>query len=1243
MLNRVVLILLSCFFSLSAAFAQYTQIGNGAFTRTNIGPIVSDSSTSGYYSRMAYIWPEATLNGLEHGDTITALSFKSFVFDTLRGTCNMKIYIKGTSQADFGAGSLNWAAESRDSMTLVYDDNPSKIIGNKPSYVPFIFNQTKGYEWDTTNGRKNLEVLIQFTQNTNQVEPLQWYVETNGTVIGFSSSNEGKFLYDSSSSGIDSITNRQSIFKPTLRVHYPKHDKEVEIQDLYSLGKLPLLMKQPDSIKVALYNSGKQSITNGKVYLRVAGANEYEDTLTITNLNPLERKFVYFDQYNPENQGVDSLIVSLPSDGVSGNNEATKLVEVNYNVYSHTNPFLPNSGGVGFNGQTGDFVAKFYVEGSSYINQIRVDFSFGGQHFQLGIWEDDGPGGTPGTELFMSDTNTGIAGTYILPVLPRVKVSGGYFVGIRQASGTNVGFSFQYERPVRPNTFYFTAPAGDSTWTPFSPGFDFNVNIQPRLQVANDLAVLGITSPVENDTIRYSLTDSLPLQAELINYGYLNQGLFIAKFEVLNRFGQSIFSKDKFVSLDAGDSTLVHFGKLGLFNLGEFTARASIALNTDSVVDNNSASNTFYLVKDHDVAVDRFFAPSNNDTFSLNRESVFPTVRIANYGVQTQTDFNVVCELIGESGNILSRQVTTESLTPEGSKIVSFDSVRIEEEGRITLRSYTELFRDSFPINDTSSLSLISVKIEDIEVTDIDIPEDGAKYAERETLRPFVDFRNDGRLSYDTVYFYATIYGQDSSILYEDTAISQSSFFSTSQIIFKPFISDSVGEYRFLVEAFIAGDQKQENDTMSSDFSIVTANDLQIIGLLYPEPVNLKKAGKENVELIINNNGLNTAEGAGILLQIIDNQNQQVLRDTKSITLNSFTLDTVSFGEIDMNVIGDYYVEAKNLWVGEDEVDMEDSFKTTFIIRPRNDLALIKVTTPVNNAILEFNTSVTLAIQILSAGLEDVTDIAVSIKLLNPDGTRALIDTLRSDMLGSGRADLLILPYDVSLNNKGVYTLEYTSLNQDDVAENNTLTSTFTVVLRNDIAISEAILPVSADRLPSKQIHRPRVKVSNNGVNAYQSIPVYSRIYVGETMIFDDTRFIDLIAGETIEVTFDSTLKYESIVDARGQFIVSALDDQISANDTLNVDFEFVQGANVVGTENLDTRIYPNPFSSQFTISADYPIERLRLRDLSGKLLLESYPNRSEVILNPSLTSGTYLIEITINDNTQQYSLVKTE
>lgn len=1220
--------------------AQYTQIGAGGFTNANFGPITTDTLPA-FYSRFAYIYPSATLTNLNHEDTITALGFRHRGFDSLRGNCNMKIYLKSTSQPDFGTAALNWLAEARNGMTLVYSGNPKDIIGNSPSDAVFQFNQTTKFPWDTAGASINLEILIEYTQTTNQEVRMNWYHENSFFVPGFVSANESKFIFGSSTSGMDSITNSNSIIKPTLRIYHPVSTNDLETIRLYSLGTVPILMDTPDSIKVVIANIGKDTVFSRKVFLEVSGANSYEDSVVISSIAPYTNDFVYFTNYEPANLGTETLTVTLGDDDVITNNSIFKDRIANYNIYSHSDPFASNTGGVGFNGSTGDFVAKFYVGGTSHLNQIKVDFNLGGRDFQLGVWDDDGTGGLPGTELFMSDSSISVGGTFIMPVLPKIQISGGFYIGIRQTTTTNVAFSFQNESPVRPNTFFFTAPAGDTNWTPFSPGFDFNFNVQPRLQVANDLAVLDILSPVDGDSIKYSLTDSIDVIARFINFGYQNQTSFITRMEMINRFGQVEELYEEIISLQSADTAVVNFGKYDRYHLGHYIARATVVLNTDSVQDNNSQEIEFDFIKDHDVAVDIIFSPTTNDTFEMNREPFQPTVRVINYGVIDQTGFNVVGELVNSFGNVIAYQQKTISLVSQNSVITTFDPITIPDEGTFIFRSYTTLFRDSFPINDSSKVTIHSIKVDDLEIKLISKPEHLKRYAKNTTLRPFITYRNDGRSNQDSTYFYASVYGEDNEVIYTDTNMLATTFASTGQVLFDNLMMDSLGDFRFTIEVEINDDQKPVNDTMSALYSVVTANDIKLVDILEPIGVIVKGSSSGSPRLIVRNNGINNTVNAKISMNIENNQSVSVLSDTISINLNGFVTDTFSFSTLTFNEIGDYYVEVINNWSLEDEPGENDTIRSTYIIRYGSDIGIVKHFDPVDKDTIELGEEVFPSLQINNYGIDTGKDVSIEINITH-SGISVYRDTFSLDFLSPNRANNFLSTKVFSTSIPGEYILESQILANDDNLDNNALSSTFYAILRKDVSVVSSIFPVESQQLLYKNKYKPEVTISNNGLDDLTGVEIQCLVTIDAIGIYDQSKTVDIASGETVQIAFDSTLYYDNLAQALIRFTVESVDDQIASNDTIIRAFEFVRGLNVNSHVFDETLVYPNPFSNSIIVEAKEGISSIRLVDLNGKLLFEAKSlntNSYEIHLNVPV--GNYILEIQSGDKIERFPMIK--
>ncbi len=1221
--------------------AQYTQIGNGGFSNANFGPLRTDT-VANYYSRFAMIYPAATLGDLTHGDQLAALAFSHNSFDTIRGSGQLKIYLKSTSQANFGTGALNWLAEARNGMTLVYSGDPNGLINPSPSDVLFKFNQVNQFTWDTSGNAKNLKVLVEYRQTTKQDGNIDWFCENSSTVTGFVSSNESKYRYGSSAAGLDSLTNFSSIIKPSLSLFYPRYNHDLAVKRAYALGTVPLLMRQPDSLKVVVANYGKSTVTNKKLFLKISGANSYNDTITVASINPFEEKFVYFNTYTPKLLGTDSLLITAEFDSSLNNNAFSKERIVSYNNYSHANPFLGSSGGIGFTGSTGDFLAKFYVKGASFINQIKVDFTVVGRGFQLGVWEDDGPGQLPGTVLFMSDTAYTFNGTFVMPVLPKVKVRGGYYVGIRQTTNTNVGFSFQYETPVRPHSFYFTAPAGDSVWTPFSPGFNFNFNIQPRLQVANDIAVFDIISPVNGDSIEYSLTDSLPLKAKIINYGFQNQGSFIVRMQILNRFAQQVFSKDQIVSLNTDDTATVNFGKFSLYNLGQFTAKVTAFLSTDSILDNNSKSSIFDLIKNRDIGVNRIYSPANGDVFDLNRDTFQPTIRVDNYGATAINNFKVRGELVNSKGKILDSNEFTISLGANLNVIKTFKYMKLTEPGSIVFRAYTILANDSFPSNDSAKVTLISRKVDDIAIQNVTTPK-SIKYPFNSKIKPYLNIKNEGLNRQDSIRIIGKITNSNGMVIYRDTAFRSLAAISISQVIFKEIVLNTFGEYVFEANAYILKDQWRVNDTMRVPFSVVTGNDLVLVRLQTPKGVIPVNTTASSPILEIRNNGFNPIVDARISLEIINNSNKRVYLDSLNVSLDTSESKVISFSTLAFDDLGDYYVSVINNWTLEQKPGPNDTIYTTYSTRFSKDIGISSHLLPANTDTLELNETLKPSIRIANYGLDTMSSIRIAIALVNSASVAVYQDTLAVSQLSPNSLITISSSIIYSAGTFGDYTFTSTLLDADDNLLNNELKTNYLVIRRNDVAIVKVDFPSIGQEFPKNTLLKPSAIIANLGINNLSNITLSCRAFDETSTVYTSSKLLNMKAGESFQVYFDSTLTYskKGILDI--EFSVSHASDQLTINDSASTYITFVSGAEVSALTSVITKIYPNPFTHSIHIESKELIKNVRVLSITGQEVKSIKVNTTKAEVELPLAKGVYFLEVYYDAHVERIPILKND
>ncbi|MEZ5047461.1 MAG: GEVED domain-containing protein [Chitinophagaceae bacterium] len=387
---------------------------------------------------------------------------------------NISIYLKESTVSSF---TTTTATYSTAGYTLVY----SGPIGFTTAGTYEGVNLTTPFNFTNTAGT-NLHMMLVRQDNA-----------THTHVFNTASTATGKLRRYNGTVAVSGTTvlNQLSGFRAAVQFGHTNNN-DISVANIYTLGKLPIEFGAPTTIQASIKNEGVLTQTNIPVSLNISGANIFSDVQTIPSLAPGASVIVDFAPYSPISLSTGDIVeVTLPSDDNIANNLKQWSMDVTQNVYSYKNPAVGNTGGVGFNGATGDFVAKFnsniglnfpYNLGPPQISEIKVDFNGAGQSYQMGIWDATGAGGTPGTLLWQSSVLTTAIGTSFIPV-PNVTVGGDYFVGVRQIGTTNVSFSYQTENPIRPSTFYYTSPTGGTTWTDFAPSAPFRFSVEVTVKI----------------------------------------------------------------------------------------------------------------------------------------------------------------------------------------------------------------------------------------------------------------------------------------------------------------------------------------------------------------------------------------------------------------------------------------------------------------------------------------------------------------------------------------------------------------------------------------------------------------------------------------------------------------------------------------------------------------------------------------------------------------------------------------
>ena len=430
-------------------------------------------------------------NFITAGSAINQIAFNTTTLGSPTTFTNVTIWMKEVPAAttSFATGTYTTAG-----YTQVFSGSVTvPAVGFTPILLTTTFQRTAG---------NNLQVLVERADGIAHGGFI--YRASNGNSA--STSVVSARRYNSTAALSASTVLTQSVIRAQIRLQHV-YANDAAVQEVYTMGKLPIPAGTPHTIKANISNSSATTLTNIPVTLNITGANTFTNTQTIASLAAGASIDVTFTAFTPAATGTNIVSVSIPNDDFNGNNLKTVTQVVNNNTFSYSYSSA-SAGAVGFNGSTGDLAARFKTSIATAISQVSLNFVTGGQPYQLAIWDATGAGGTPGSLLYTSVTLTSVAGVYVLPVLPAVPVAAGdFFVGIKQTGTVNVSLAYQNEDPIRVSTFYLTQPTGGTTWSDLSPVNKFKFMIDPKLQLPVDANLSGIVTP------------SATCNGNIVNYG----------------------------------------------------------------------------------------------------------------------------------------------------------------------------------------------------------------------------------------------------------------------------------------------------------------------------------------------------------------------------------------------------------------------------------------------------------------------------------------------------------------------------------------------------------------------------------------------------------------------------------------------------------------------------------------------------------------------------------------------------
>ncbi len=281
-----------------------------------------------------------------------------------------------------------------------------------------------------------------------------------------------------------------SLFRPDTRFYAACINNDARVTNIYTTGSLPNSYTTNHVMQAIVTNPGLNALSNLAVTLNITGANTFSDVQNIVSLASGGTAVVTFAAFTPTTVGNNTVSVSVPADDNNTNNTLTMTQEITTDYFSYRYQGVGNSGGVGFNGGTGQFSGMFNTALSAFVQEVQVDFTTSGLPFRMAIYGD--AGGVPGTQLYEdAATRTTAIGTAFITLGSNVSIPAGkFYVSIEQLGTTNVGFAYTTESPMRSNAFFYTSlPAG--AWTDLGPAalpFRFNIRVNLHLPVPPNCA-----------------------------------------------------------------------------------------------------------------------------------------------------------------------------------------------------------------------------------------------------------------------------------------------------------------------------------------------------------------------------------------------------------------------------------------------------------------------------------------------------------------------------------------------------------------------------------------------------------------------------------------------------------------------------------------------------------------------------------------------------------------------------------
>ncbi|WP_083937833.1 T9SS-dependent choice-of-anchor J family protein [Hymenobacter aerophilus] len=240
--------------------------------------------------------------------------------------------------------------------------------------------------------------------------------------------------------------------------------KDIAVQTIYSLGKLPIPYGVPHVVQAFIENGSVSDQANVTVTLKVTGANTFTSTKTVAALGVGKAETISFDPFTPTNPGTNTITVSVADDDDNENNISTFTQLVNENTFAYAQPGVEPDNSIGFGAGTGILGNKYTTNAARTITGVTVRLGDGnalvGNKVYGVVLDENGSiiSRSPEYTVLAADLDkdkTFVVNAYV--------PTGSFIVGLAQTVGKAAYFPVatqSYETPTRLGAYYATSLDG---------------------------------------------------------------------------------------------------------------------------------------------------------------------------------------------------------------------------------------------------------------------------------------------------------------------------------------------------------------------------------------------------------------------------------------------------------------------------------------------------------------------------------------------------------------------------------------------------------------------------------------------------------------------------------------------------------------------------------------------------------------------------------------------------------------